>query len=550
MNSGPTPGAQPAPLHPQESLRIKALHELLVLDTLPEPMFDDIAMLASQICDTPIALISLIDSERQWFKAKVGLDALETPREMAFCAHAILAPDQVLVVDNALEDARFASNPLVTDDPHIRFYAGAPIVSDDGMPLGTVCAIGREPKHLSPAQARALQALSRQVSRMLTFRRASLSRIEAVEQALSDRDEEAQRLMSFAAMDLDIKSFVDRHYVVRAVNGAYLRCWGRDVADVVGKPVAAVRGAAAFANPFKSLIDRALQGEPCGFEGAILYPAKGLRRMQVTVAPARSPDGDVVGAVIDERDIQDLADAAQKLRDTIAALEKKTLSQQKMIYLLSHDLREPVSTIVQGAAALESRLAAGPDAELHSLAATVRGGGTRLKVLLDDLLNYVRLDQHTVHWEPVDLTVVTTEVLQDLGDALRRSAAVVTHQGLPTVQGDPHLIRIVIRNLVSNAIGFVEPGVVPTVHLSAQTLGHGVRLTVQDNGVGIPVAHQAQLFELFKRWSGRSPDEHAGMGLAICRRIAEMHGGTMGVESEPGRGSRFWLDLPTRTRQP
>lgn len=544
MASGLSTGACPAPLHPQESLRIKALQDLLVLDTLPEPMFDDIALLASQICDTPVALISLIDSERQWFKAKVGLDAPETPRELAFCAHAILAPDEVLVVDNALEDVRFATNPLVTDNPHIRFYAGAPIVSADGLPLGTVCAIDCEPKHITPAQTRSLQALSRQVARMLSFRRASMARIEAVEHELFARDAEAQRLMSFAAVDLDVKSFVDRHYVYRAVNGAYLRYWGRDVMDLVGKSVAAVRGAAVFEAQLKPLIDRALQGESSSFEVSTIYPSKGLRRMQVTVVPARSSVGDVVGVVIDEHDIQDLADAAQKLRDTIAELEKKTLSQQKFIYMLSHDLREPVNTIINFSGVLEQKLSAGSDADLHKFAGFVHGGGTRLKALLDDLLDYVRLEQHTVHREPVDLNKLASAVVEDLGDALQRTAAVVTCTPLPSVQGDPHLLRVVIQNLVSNAIKFVAPGVAPLISLSAQTSADAVRVCVQDNGIGVPAAHQGQLFQLFKRLNSRKDYDGVGMGLATCRRIAEMHGGAMGVESGPRGGSCFWIELP------
>ena len=156
----------------------------------------------------------------------MGLEAPETPRELAFCAHAILQPDQVFVVDNALDDQRFATNPLVTDDPHIRFYAGAAIVSTEGYPLGTVCAIDREPRQLTPGQLQSLQALSRPVARLLTFRRASLDRVRAVEQQLQFQAQEAMHLMSFAVVDLDLKVFVDRQYCYRAVNSAYLRYWG------------------------------------------------------------------------------------------------------------------------------------------------------------------------------------------------------------------------------------------------------------------------------------------------------------------------------------
>ena len=160
-----------APLPKNEALRISALHRYGILDTLAEQSYDDIVLLASQICDTPIALISFVDGDRQWFKAKVGLDAAETPRELSFCAHAILNPGTPLIVPDALEDERFCDNSLVKGAPGIRFYAGAPLLSGTGEALGSVCVIDNRPRELSEAQVKALQALSRQVTALLEMRR-------------------------------------------------------------------------------------------------------------------------------------------------------------------------------------------------------------------------------------------------------------------------------------------------------------------------------------------------------------------------------------------
>lgn len=177
MNETPPPDAD-QPEHPgtptpfNESRRLQALKNYRVLDSSPEQAYDDLTTLASAICKAPIALISLIDRDRQWFKARVGLDTLQTPRELAFCAHAILQPDYVFEVPDAQLDPRFSGNPLVTGDPNIRFYAGAPLVSADGMPIGTICVIDRMPRALAEEERKALQSLSRQVVAQLELRQA------------------------------------------------------------------------------------------------------------------------------------------------------------------------------------------------------------------------------------------------------------------------------------------------------------------------------------------------------------------------------------------
>ena len=161
------------PIPENEAQRLSALRSFLVLDTPSEQEYDDITLLAAQICGTPIALISLIDENRQWFKSNLGLEVGETEREFAFCAHAIAPEAQTLIVNDATKDVRFAGNPLVTGDPKIRFYAGAPLITNENLTLGTLCVIDREPRILSDRQISALQALARQVTMKLELRRMS-----------------------------------------------------------------------------------------------------------------------------------------------------------------------------------------------------------------------------------------------------------------------------------------------------------------------------------------------------------------------------------------
>jgi PAS domain S-box-containing protein len=189
-----------APLPAGETERRKALARYSVLDTPPEESFDEVARLAQELCGTPIALVSLVDAERQWSKARRGIDAVQTPRDWSFCAHAILQ-NEIFVVEDASGDARFASNPLVMDGPRVRFYAGAPLITRDGCALGTVCVLDTVPRALRPAERVGLLALSRQAMSLLELRRLDLeldrSRSEgrATAESLRESEELKERIL-------------------------------------------------------------------------------------------------------------------------------------------------------------------------------------------------------------------------------------------------------------------------------------------------------------------------------------------------------------------
>lgn len=200
-------GAPPIPTNDAE--RIAALHSLNVLDTPPEPDYDALVQLASDICQTPIALISLVDSERQWFKAVVGLGCLETPRESSICAHAITKREDIFLVPDTHDDPRFANNPLVVGDPFIRFYAGTPLITKEGWALGTLCVIDRKPRTLSDCQLQSLLSLRRHVVNTLELRRVvgiqhqMIQELERAHRALDDArriaEEATQKQAEFLA---------------------------------------------------------------------------------------------------------------------------------------------------------------------------------------------------------------------------------------------------------------------------------------------------------------------------------------------------------------
>ena len=184
-----------------ELQRLDALKEYSILDTLPEKEFDEITALATLICKTPISLISLIDDKRQWFKSRQGLSATETAKELAFCAHAINIPHEPLVVPDSRKDERFFDNPLVTDAPFVIFYAGVPLISDGGFPLGTLCVIDNTPRELDNEQLEALQYLANQVTRLLEKRKQQ-SKLEMLVKELENKNNSLNNFVRIAAHDL------------------------------------------------------------------------------------------------------------------------------------------------------------------------------------------------------------------------------------------------------------------------------------------------------------------------------------------------------------
>jgi PAS domain S-box-containing protein len=302
-----------ASYHPDEMSRLRALRSYDVLDTPRERDFDDIVALAAEICQTPISVVNLIDRDRQWFKAEVGLGVRETPLETSICAHAILQKGIVEIFDTTL-DCRFQDNPLVTGEPRLRFYAGALLETEEGLPIGTLCVLDTVPRTLTPVQRKTLEVLGRQVMTQLELRRnvreleqANIDRRMAEKRSSEDRD-----FLRLVTDRLPVRvAYIDREFRYRFVNDAYERQLGLERDKVLGRTITEVLGEEMFLTG-RPLIDRCFLGEAFSVDVELPYAPR-LQWVHATYVPDFGPLGEVQGVVMHVLDITERREMEQAL---------------------------------------------------------------------------------------------------------------------------------------------------------------------------------------------------------------------------------------------
>jgi PAS domain S-box-containing protein len=320
---------------PDEVSRLRALHGLEVLDSAPEEEFEALVRVASLVCGVPISLVSLVDRDRQWFKANAGLTGVsETPRDVAFCAHAIHG-DDILEIPDATVDPRFAGNPLVTGRPDIRFYAGAPLRLSDGARVGTLCVIDRMPRRLEAHQREILGQLAAVASHALEGRIARIS-----ERRLLADASRAAALVRFS-LDAIIATTLDG--TVTHWNPGAGRLYGYGEQEMVGRPVDCIL--AEHRRASEGRLAAALEAQPLGATYDTLHRHRDGKLMPVSVAlaPMTGTDGTLLGATMVVRDIRKETQAVQALADHQALLQR--IYQSTPANLHSTDPRGKVLTV-------------------------------------------------------------------------------------------------------------------------------------------------------------------------------------------------------------
>ena len=539
-----------APLPDNEAQRLEALYGYKILDTTSEQAFDNITRLAAQICGTPISLVSLVEAERQWFKSKVGLEATDTSRDISFCAHAILQPD-ILIVSDTLADKRFATNPLVTSAPQIRFYAGVPLLSSEGYALGTLCVIDYVPRKLSQEQVEGLRVLSRQVSAQLELRRNLVNSVRANETL--QKSEERLRLLESVVVNANDAILITDAEPVDApgpqivyVNQAFTKMTGYSLEDVLGKTPRLLQGSKTDQDALGKIRVALKAWKPVRVE-LINYCKDGSEFwVELNITPVTDQKGWYTHWISVQRDITERKQIEKKM---LGALEKeKELGELKsrFVAMVSHEFRTPLTTILSSAELLEHYGHKSSEKEKLSFFHQIRTATQRMTQLLNDVLAINKAEAGKLEFKPnyLDLEEFCCTLVEEMQINSRNKHIIsFSSQGQCTdTYMDEKLLLHNFTNLLSNAIKYSPQS--NTIYFEVDCRNEDAIFKVKDKGIGIPTEKQQRLFEPFHRGENVGNISGTGLGLSIVKRLVELHKGHITVSSQIGIGTTFIVKLP------
>lgn len=659
----PTP-----PIPPNEQERLAALHSYHILDTATEKDFDELTELASAVCGTPIALISLVDKDRQWFKSHHGLNVSQTDRALSFCGYAINSPNEILQVEDAKTDERFRENGLVTGDPNIVFYAGVPLVDEGGYALGSLCVIDRERRQLTEVQQSALKILAGQVISKLKLRKKLLEletagkRIHKLNALLTNKEQEAMQIIEHTPLAMALH--VGEDMTIRFANTIMLRAWGKNEL-VFGMPFSKALpelAALDFPRTMRQVYRKGISYEQT--EAHMSYLHEGQIKefyYNYSFTPLKLSNGQVWGILntaldvtetVKSRQTAELAEerlrlavqsadlgtfflnvksyefvpslrlkelfgykadetmsyeaAINQISDdhrervvqaislainkgeaydieypivgyhdkqqrwvratgkvypstedgkspffsgTLLDITERKLDEQRkndFIGMVSHELRSPLTSISGYIQMLNIKASKNNDETILDISIKAKRQVQRMLALISGFLDVARMGEGKIklNLKQFDMAALVKEAEEE------SMATVTTHQvqfkpvEFTPVEADQDKIVQVLTNFINNAVKYSPKDSI--IQVACVTENNMAYVSVSDEGMGIALKDQPHVFDRFYRVESErmTTIKGFGIGLYICKEIIERHGGTIGVDSELGKGSTFWFTLP------
>ncbi|SLM31349.1 PAS domain-containing protein (fragment) [Desulfamplus magnetovallimortis] len=537
---------QPPPTPENEKERIEALRNLKIIDTPEEERFDRLTRLAKHHFKVPIVLISLVDTNRQWFKSCQGLSVRETPREISFCGHAILT-DEPLIIPDALADERFFDNPLVTQAPFIRFYAGAPLHAPEGYRVGTLCLIDNKPRGFSPEEAALLIDIARIVDAELERTHLLKANKEAVENRKRLEMSEA-RTTAILNTVIDGIVTINHHGIIEVFNPAAQRLFGYQSNEVIGHNVKIL-----MPQPFHGAHDGYLHNYLESGNARIIGIGReviGRRKdgttfpMELAVSEMHSEGKRYFTGIV--RDISQRKIDEQTLIQAKKEAELANKSKSNFLANMSHEIRTPMNAIIgMSHLVLKTELTN----KQQDYITKIQSSAHALLGIINDILDFSKIEAGKLSMESIEFRL--DEVLNHLATIISIKAEekglellFSRSPALPNVlTGDPLRLGQILVNLTNNAIKFTETGeVVVTAEPAREEKDRKeLRFIVKDTGIGMTKEQSAKLFQAFSQADTTTTRKYGGtgLGLSICKRLVEMMDGTIGVKSSVGEGSTF-----------
>ncbi|TNE52337.1 MAG: PAS domain S-box protein [Deltaproteobacteria bacterium] len=531
------------PAIPQDELqRIQALHALGILDTPPEERFDRLTRLVATLLNVPIALISLVDSERQWFKSKVGLAVEETSRDVSFCAHAIHF-DDLFVVNNAEQDKRFADNPLVRQEPRIRFYAGQPLHASDGSRVGTLCAIDSKPRELKPHEHQALQDLAAIAETELRLADIQALQKEIGKQKQLQEAKEAE-LNQFFHLSIDLFCILDRNGNFVRLNPAFENTLGWSTHELAHESFFRHVHPEDRDSTAHHIHELSQKETTLCFENRYQHKDGSYRWILWSFRPL--PKTHKLYAVA--RDVTDNKRQMMELSYAKEVAEQASQTKSEFLANMSHELRTPLNSVI----GFSNLLMVNQDGHLSdtelSYLDRILNNGKHLLELINQILDLSKVEagHSEVCLQPVNVCGLINELFQLFEPQISgRPIELVLDSPLPRIEihSDRSKLKQILTNLIGNAIKFTDQGRI-TVHLELQphtdSLHH---ISVSDTGIGIPTSHLQTIFQAFSQVDSGANRKHGGtgLGLAISRSLCQTLGYHLTATSQLHQGSTFTI---------